>query len=117
MNTKMKTLMISVTAISTIALTSQPAMAGGAAEHFSEAAGNSGQAVGHSVAGVSKVTAGVVAIPFAVVGGLGEVSGNAAEGLLEFADTPAKGAKLPITDETISAGQTPAQAMDLKGVE
>ncbi len=94
--------------ISTVSIS--PAMAGGSATHFSKATNHSVQAVGHSAAMSGKAVAGSIAIPLAVVGTVGTISGKASNDLWEIANQPA-GTPLPIAKETFTTGQSPKDAL------
>lgn len=92
------------------ALATQPALAQGSAAHSAQALDHSGQAVGHLAVGTLKATASVAAVPLAASGAVGQASGRAAAGLAELADAPI-GEPLPITDDTLTAGPSPAEAL------
>ena len=85
---------------------SAPVFAGGSAEHFSESLGHSVQAVGHSTVAGFKLVSGSVAIPLVIVGEIGKASGEAGEALWEEANTP-----LPLTEQVLTVGPSPAEAM------
>lgn len=91
-------------------VTTQPAHAMGSAQHLSEAVVHSTQAVGHSVVGSAQLASGVVAVPLIAVGSVGQVSQQAGNDLWQIANEPI-GTPLPISDETITAGPSPAQAI------
>jgi hypothetical protein len=82
------------------------ACAGGSAQHFSDSLDHSTQALAHSTAAGIKFVSGAIAIPLMMSGEIGKVSGEIGEELWEEANTP-----LPITEEVITAGPTPAKAM------
>ena len=92
------------------ALATQPAFAQGSVAHSARALDHSGQAIGHLAVGTVKATASVVAVPLAASGAVGQASGRAAAGLSELANAPI-GEPLPIADETLTAGPSPAQAL------
>jgi len=96
----------------TIMAFSGPSFAAGSGEHISGSVRHSGQAIADAGAGVVKLASGVVAIPFKMVGAIGTVSDKAGDGMLEFATgTDDSGEKLKITDDAITAGPDPRQAM------
>lgn len=89
---------------------SAPAAAGGASQHFSNALANSLEAIAQgSVAGL-KLVSGAVAVPLMISGEIGKVSGQAGEELWQEANTHI-GTPLVITDDVITAGPSPAEAM------
>ena len=77
--------------------------AGEAARHSAQSLEHSTQAIGHISVGTVKAASGIVAIPFGAVGKAGELSGQAGDGMWEFANEP-----LEISDEIITVGPTPA---------
>ena len=93
----------------------QPAMAGGSVQHSGNSIKHSAQAIGNAAQAGFKLSAGVVAVPLAIVGGVGTVSAHASEDLWEIANTEGEVA-FPVTDEIITVGPNPAVAMQ-QGVE
>lgn len=87
------------------------AQAGGSAQHASQAIGHSTEAVGHSVAGTAKMASGVVAVPLIATGASGQASQQAGESLWHIANEPI-GTPLPVSDETVTAGPSPARAIN-----
>jgi len=83
-----------------------PVIAGGSAQHFSDSLDHSVQAIGHSTVAGLKLVSGAVAIPLMMSGEIGKASGEIGESLWDEANTP-----LPITEEVITVGPTPAEAM------
>lgn len=83
-----------------------PVLAGGSVQHFSNAVKNSAQAVGHSMAAGVKLVSGVAAVPLMVTGEIGKASGQLGEAMWDEANT-----ELPVTEEVITAGPTPAEAV------
>jgi len=91
---------------------------------FSLAGPNSGQAIiesgqasmhssaasVHTVIGSGQAVSAVAAMPFALSHGIGEVSGEIADNLLDAATTPI-GVPLTITDETVTVGPPPDLAL------
>jgi len=88
----------------------QPVMAGGSVQHSANAMKHSAQAVGNAAQAGFKLSAGVVAVPLAIVGGVGTVSAHASEDLWEIANTDGH-VELPVTDEIVTVGPNPAVAM------
>ena len=101
--------LIALTAL--LALSSQSAFAQGSARHFSQAVDHSVKAVGHSVVAGTKLSAGVIAVPLTVSATAGQASNQAAAELWDYAEMPI-GTPLPITDETVTAGPSPDQAIN-----
>ena len=83
------------------------AHAGGALYHSGQSLENSARAVGHMSAGALKMVAGIVSVPLVIIGSAGEVSGETGEIFRDFANEP-----LPIAEDTVSVGPTPAQMFD-----
>lgn len=101
----------SVTVAALILLISiSPAIAGGSASHFSQGTHHSTQAAGHSVAMSGKAVAGSVALPLAVVGMVGKISGQVSNDLWDIANRPV-GRPLPISKETLTIGRSPKEAL------
>ena len=71
---------------------------------------HSAQAVGHGVVGSAKLTSAAVAVPLVAVGAVGAVSSKAGNSLMEEANKPI-GAPLEITDEALTVGPSPDQAI------
>ncbi len=85
--------------------------AGGSAEASAQALNNSFEAIGYSVEGGLKLASGAAAIPFMVVGEIGNVSGEVGHGLWDEANSPPSG-PLPVTDEIITVGPNPAEQLE-----
>ena len=85
---------------------SMPVIAGGSAQHFSDSLDHSVQALGHSTVAGLKLVSGAVAIPLMMSGEIGKASGEIGESLWDEANSP-----LPITEEIITVGPAPAEAM------
>jgi len=88
-----------------------------AADHAARAVGHAANASGHSVmsglhalAASGQVTLQVSAVPLLTSAALGAVAGTVGEALIKAADAPI-GTPLPISDETVSAGPPPDQAI------
>ncbi|MGA8260455.1 MAG: hypothetical protein WB783_09610 [Arenicellales bacterium] len=103
-----KTLIIPALGLSLAA--AQPALAQGSIQHFSAAISHSAQAVAHTAVGSAELASSAVAMPLKFSGAVGAVSGQAGDALWKIADEPI-GRPLPVTDETVTAGPDPAQAM------
>ncbi|HED15488.1 MAG TPA: mechanosensitive ion channel protein MscS [Gammaproteobacteria bacterium] len=88
----------------------QPVMAGGSVQHSGNSITHSAQAIGNAGQAGFKLSAGVVAVPLAIVGGVGTASAAASEDLWEIAHADGEVA-LPVTDEIVTAGPNPAAAM------
>lgn len=88
----------------------QPAIAGGSVQHSANSLKHSAQASGNAAQAGFKLSAGVIAVPLAVVGGVGTVSAHASEDLWEIANTEGE-VSLPVSDEIVTAGPNPAVAM------
>ncbi len=80
--------------------------AGGSPQHFSDSLDHSAQSLGHLTVAGLKLVSGAVAVPLMMTGEIGKASGEIGESLWEEANTP-----LPITEEVVTAGPTPADAM------
>ncbi len=80
--------------------------AGKAGSHASASAG-------HAIAGSAQVTSAVSAAPLFVIGAVGAVSTEIAIELMEVATAPI-GAPLEITDECVTAGPAPDNALKEK---
>ncbi len=102
----MKTLIQTISSVVILLSLSIPVFAGGSAQHFSNALNHSAQALVHSAAASIKLVSGVVAIPLMISGEIGKASGEIGETFWEEANKP-----LPITEEMITVGPTPAEAM------
>ena len=89
---------------------SMPALAGGASQHFSNAIANSLEAIAQGTVAGFKLVSGAIAVPLMISGEIGRVSGQAGEELWQEANTPI-GTPLVITDDVITAGPSPAEAM------
>ena len=96
---------------------------GRAVGESAEAASHAGASVAHGVMASGQVTSAVSAVPFAVVGSAGAVAGSVgaastemAKDLMEAATAPI-GTPLEITDESVSAGPPPNEALTPKKPE
>ncbi|WP_455222526.1 hypothetical protein [Kaarinaea lacus] len=95
-------------------LTVQPVQAQGSVQHSGKALEHGANSVGHSVVGGSKLVAGTVAIPLAAAGSVGRASGKVGKDMWDHATAPI-GEPLPITEDTVTAGPSPAKAMQVEG--
>ncbi|MGR5148260.1 hypothetical protein ACQKP8_17130 [Photobacterium alginatilyticum] len=86
---------------------------GQALKETGESGSHASASVGHSIAGSGQVTSGASAIPLAVVGSVGTVSKTVSNELMEAATAPI-GTPLEITEESISAGPPPSEALKPK---
>lgn len=110
------TILIALTGLTLLA--TAPVFAQGSVNHLSAAAGHSSEALAHGVVGTAKLASGVVAVPLLVVGAVGAASTQTGAALMDEAAGTRDGVAhaqmgepLPITDETITAGPSPAQAL------
>ncbi len=78
-----------------------------------EAASHASASLAHGIIASGQVTSAVSAIPLAVVGSVGAVSAEISKDLLEVATTPI-GTPLEITDETVTVGLRPEEALSTK---
>ncbi len=72
--------------------------------HSAQASQNGVNSVGHTLIAVNQATSGVAAVPFKVVGDVGQVSDDIGDTLLETAgfDEP-----LEVSNQTVTAGVAP----------
>jgi hypothetical protein len=84
-----------------------PVLAGGSAQHFSNAVNHSGQALGHSTVAGLKLVSGAASVPLLITGEVGKASGELGEALWDEANT-----ELPIGEDVITAGPSPAEAVN-----
>lgn len=75
-------------------------------QHSGQAVIHSANAFAQSVEGGAKLVSGVVAIPLIAAGAVGELSGEVGNTLWETANAP-----LPISDEVVTAGPPPSDAI------
>ncbi len=111
MTTKTTAILSTVILTGLVATQTAQAQAGGSVQHASQASGHSARAVGHSVAGTTKLVSGVVAVPLIAIGASGQASQQAGESLWDIANEPI-GTPLPVTEETVTAGPSPARAIN-----
>lgn len=79
-------------------------------QHSGQAVTHSLQALGESMVAGAKLVSGVAAVPFKAIGAVGELSGQMGDSLWQAANAPV-GAPLPVTDEVITAGPSPGEAI------
>ncbi len=106
----MKKKMVIISAMLVSMFFTQQAMAQGSTQHSGQAVKYSALAVGHGAVGSAKMTSAVVAVPLLAVGAVGAVSAEMGKSLVEAANDPI-GEPLKISDETITVGPTPDQAI------
>lgn len=109
---KNKLIISSVLFVSTLAV--QPAMAENSVQHSGRASEHGFQSLGHASVAGSKLIFGAVAVPLSVAGAAGHVSGQMGGALWDAANAPI-GKPLPVTDETVTVGPSPKQAVTGKG--
>ena len=106
----MKKIVLSISMIASLLLAGQNAMAEGSVRHSGQALTHSVQASAHSVGAAAKLTSAAVALPLVAVGAVGHVSGEAGKALLEEANSDFN-TPLTVSDETVTAGPAPDQAV------
>lgn len=109
----MQKAMTSFAAFAITVMLSMPAEAGGSAQHLSNALAHSMEALAQSTVAGLKLVSGAVAVPLMIGGEIGKVSGQVGDELWEEANRPI-GDPLIITDDIVTAGPTPAEAMNSK---
>lgn len=77
-----------------------------AVQESSKACSHAGTGASYGLAASGQAVSAVAAVPFAVAGSIGAVSGHIADGLMHGASAP-----LPLTDESITAGPPPDVAL------
>ncbi|MBI2994459.1 MAG: hypothetical protein HYY48_09850 [Gammaproteobacteria bacterium] len=105
-----------ITGFAITAMISMPVAAGGASYHLSQALANSMEALAQTTVGGLKLISGSIALPLMMGGEIGKVSGQVGDELWEEANTPI-GKPLVITDDIVTAGPAPAEAMKSKEEE
>jgi len=106
----MKNKMVIVSAMVVSMFFGQQAMAQGVAQHLGQSVAHSAKAVGHGVIGSAKLTSAAVAIPLVAVGAVGAVSSEVGTSLMDEANKPI-GTPLEVSDEAITVGPSPDQAI------
>lgn len=84
-----------------------------AVKKSAQASGNASASAAHSIAASGQVTSAAVAVPLKAVGAVGAASAQAGDGLSKAASAPI-GTPLQVTDEAITAGPLPSEAMKPK---
>ena len=102
--------------LSVVALTTTytACAADGSFRHSGRAVQHSGNAIGYSLVATGQFVAGALAIPLGFSAQVGTVSGQMSDELWEAANAPI-GAPLPITEQTITVGPPPGEAINHKG--
>lgn len=83
---------------------------GKAADEGMKASGHASKSAAHSIVGSGQVTSAASAAPLLILGASGAASAKIGEDLLDAATTPI-GEPLEITDETVTIGVPPDQAL------
>lgn len=86
---------------------------GQAVTEASKAGSHASQSAAHAIVGSGQVVSAASAVPLAIGGSAGAVSTEIAKDLMNAATAPA-GTPLEITDENITAGPPPDQALKIK---
>lgn len=86
---------------------------GQAVEEASKAGSHASKGSAHGIIGSGQATSAASAVPLAVGGSAGAVSTEIAEDLMDAAAAPV-GAPLEITEETVTAGPPPDEALKIK---
>lgn len=84
-----------------------------AVNEASKAGSHASKSAAHSIAASGQVTSAASAIPLAIGGSAGAVSAEIAKDLMDAATAPA-GTPLTITDEIITIGPPPDEALKVK---
>lgn len=84
-----------------------------AVKKSAQASGNASASAAHSIAASGQVTSAAIAVPLKAVGAVGAASAQAGDGLSKAASAPI-GTPLQVTDEAITAGPLPSEAMKPK---
>ncbi|TLS68599.1 mechanosensitive ion channel protein MscS [Mariprofundus erugo] len=106
----MKTFITTIGVTLTLLTMSGQALAQGSIQHSAQAFNHSVQASGHTVIAGAKLSAGVIAVPLLIAGSVGAVSAASGNALMHEADNDF-GKPLQVSDEAITAGPTPTQAI------
>ena len=91
-----------------------PALAGGVSQHAGDSINHSAQAVAHSSAAGAKLVSGAIAVPLMLSGEIGKATGEMGEALWDDANQPI-GTPLRVTEDVITVGPSPAEAMAQEG--
>lgn len=84
-----------------------------ASSHAGKASSHASASAGHAIVGSGQVTSAASAVPLAVSGSAGAVSTEIAKDLRDAATAPV-GTPLEVTDESVTAGVPPSEALDPK---
>jgi hypothetical protein len=95
---------------------SQDTHSGRAVTHGSEASGNASGSAAHAIAGSGQAVSGAASVPFMASGAAGAASAQVGDDLHDAASAPI-GEPLKITDETITIGLPPDQALKTNTTE
>jgi hypothetical protein len=114
----MKKINVSAFALAIIMMIGVNSYAGGthsgqAVQEGVKASGHASKSAAHAIVGTGQVVSGAVAVPLAIGGSAGAVSAQSAKGLMDAATAPV-GTPLEITDESVTAGPPPSEALDPK---
>ncbi len=109
---KLKTLAIAsaVTMIWTVNSFGGDTHSGQAVKEAGKAGSHASASAGHAIVGSGQVTSAASAVPLAIAGSAGAVSTEIAKDLMEAATAPI-GTPLEITDESVTAGPPPNEAL------
>ncbi|HEX9585662.1 MAG TPA: mechanosensitive ion channel protein MscS [Gammaproteobacteria bacterium] len=86
------------------------AVAQSSLQHSGQAVTHSLQAIGEGMVAGAKLVSGVAAVPLKAAGAVGELSSDMGDALWEAANAPAAG-PLPLTDDVITIGPPPGEAI------
>ncbi len=87
---------------------------GQAIRHSGKSASHASQGVAHAIAGSGQVTSAAIAVPLLIGSAVGTASGVAGEGLMDTASRPAGSKPLTISDETVTVGPAPDEALGIE---
>ena len=112
----MKKLITSLTALTVLMITActqsfaQDSHTGNAIKHAGAASSHASRSAAHSIAATGQVVSGVIAVPLMSAGAVGAASARLGEELWDAATAPA-GGPLEISEETVTAGPAPDEAV------
>lgn len=86
------------------------ALGQGSLDAFGRSVQHSGEAIGLSVAGSAQAVSAIAAVPLAFGAEVGKVSGEMSDELWKAANAPV-GTPLLVTDEIVTVGPPPGQAL------
>ena len=87
---------------------------GRALDESARASWHASAGLAHGIVASGQAVSAVAAVPFAIAGSVGGVSTEVANGLVDAATAPV-GCPLPVTDETVTAGVAPNEALKSNG--